>query len=66
MLRPISLTTGGPDEGDDIDASSADRGEHGRPTSERPERRADRAMNVLQYGLAILAIVGALLLGSLR
>ena len=38
-----------------------------RPTDiTAPERRADRAMNVLQYGLAILAVAGALLLGSLR
>ena len=27
---------------------------------------ADRAMDALQYGLAILAIVGAMLLGSIR
>jgi len=29
-------------------------------------RSADRAMDVLQYGLAALAIAGAVLLGSLR
>ncbi len=29
-------------------------------------RGADRAMDVLQYGIAALAIAGALLLGSLR
>ena len=29
-------------------------------------RSADRAMEVLQYGLAVLAIAGAVLLGSLR
>jgi len=29
-------------------------------------RTADRAMDVLQYGLAAMAIAGALLLGSLR
>jgi hypothetical protein len=27
---------------------------------------ADRAMDVLQYGLAVLAIAGAVLLGSVR
>ena len=38
-----------------------------RPTDiTAPEPRADRAMTVLQYGLAFLAVVGALLLGSLR
>jgi hypothetical protein len=29
-------------------------------------RGADRAMDILQYGLAILALAGALLLGSFR
>ena len=39
----------------------------GRPTAIRPARRdADRAMDILQYGIAILAIAGALVLGSLR
>ena len=38
-----------------------------RPTEIRTTGRgADRAMDVLQYGLAVLAIAGALLLGSLR
>lgn len=38
-----------------------------RPTDiESPRRGADRAMNLLQYGLAMLAIIGAVLLGSLR
>jgi hypothetical protein len=43
------------------------------PTSAQPVteirasgRVADRAMDILQYGLAILAIVGALLLGTVR
>lgn len=29
-------------------------------------RRADRAMSVLQYGMALLAIGAAILLGSIR
>ena len=29
-------------------------------------RTADRAMDVLQYGLAAMALAGAVLLGSLR
>ncbi|MFL5642925.1 MAG: hypothetical protein ACJ77V_12850 [Chloroflexota bacterium] len=39
----------------------------GRPTVIRPDRPAtDRAMDILQYGMALLAIAGALVLGSLR
>jgi hypothetical protein len=37
-----------------------------RPTVLVRGRRADRAMSVLQYGIALLAIGAAVLLGSIR
>jgi hypothetical protein len=38
-----------------------------RPTEIRVRgRRADRAMSILQYGMAFLAIAAAILLGSIR
>jgi hypothetical protein len=38
-----------------------------RPTEvQAARRRADRAMDLLQYGLALIAVVAAVLLGSFR
>jgi hypothetical protein len=38
-----------------------------RPTeAQAPRRRADRAMDVIQYAMAFLAIGAAILLGSVR
>lgn len=38
-----------------------------RPTEIRVSgRRADRAMSILQYGMALLALGAAILLGSIR
>jgi len=62
MLRTI----GGPNEEETPSMlhlpTSADR-----PTEIRDAgRRADRAMDLLQYGLALLAVAAAVVLGSVR
>jgi hypothetical protein len=39
----------------------------GRPTATPTDRPVpDRAMDILQYGMALLALAGAIVLGSLR